>query len=165
MFKLGVLISPQFCEISNFPCNFVILPNISCSYNYSLFAVDANFSKIASFREFLCSWSTEFRITLLTSTSGTVFTGYWQCRTFAGMLFLSLLLEIGLFWPTTWHLFYFKKPAFEKHKAQKAKKLRNVRNIARLKFRNLQKFFLINQTIFETQLMKQMLTCLCIKYI
>ena len=116
----------------------MILPNIFCSYNYCLFAVDANLSKIASFRQFLCSCSTEFRIAILTSTLLTVFTGYWQRRTFAGMLFLSLLIEIGLFWPTTWHLFYFKKPAFEKHKAQNAKKLRNI---ARLRFRNLLKFF------------------------
>ena len=145
----------------------MILPNIFCSYNYCLFAVDANLSKIASFRQFLCSCSTEFRIAILTSTLLTVFTGYWQRRTFAGMLFLSLLLEIGLFWPTTWHLFYFKKPAFEKHKAQNAKKLRNI---ARLRFRNLLKFFFdksnnlwdtTNETNVNMFMYKVYLTHLC----
>ena len=47
-------------------------------------------------------------------------------------------------------LFYFKKHAFKKHKAQNAKRIKkHVRNIARLRFRNLQKRILINQTIFE----------------
>ena len=47
-------------------------------------------------------------------------------------------------------LFYFKQYAFRKHKAQNAKKIKkHVRNIARLRFRNLQKRILINRTIFE----------------
>ena len=60
-------------------------------------------------------------------------------------------------------LFYCKKHAFTKLKAQNAKKIeKHLRNIARMRFRNLQKRIL---KIFKTQQMKQMLTSLCIKFI
>ena len=60
LFNLGVHISPQFCGISNFSCNCLILPNFSGSYVQCFLITDANLSDIASprFWEIWCSWST-----------------------------------------------------------------------------------------------------------
>ena len=60
LFNLGVHISPRFSGISNFSCNFLILPNFSGSYDQCFLITDASLSVVASprFWGIWCSWST-----------------------------------------------------------------------------------------------------------
>ena len=46
LFNLGVNLLPQFCEISNFLCNFLMLLIFFCSYDQSFLTIDASFSEI-----------------------------------------------------------------------------------------------------------------------
>ena len=48
LFNLGVHISPQFCRISNFSCNFLLLPIFFGSYDQCILITDASLSEIGS---------------------------------------------------------------------------------------------------------------------
>ena len=85
------------------------MPNLSGSDDQCFLITDANFSDIASpsFCGIWCSCSTWFSIPKSNTTSDTILAGFWQHRTFAGVLLLPSLLVMGLFWLVTGPLLLF----------------------------------------------------------